>query len=68
MERSLGSVIQLLTPSDKYTDEYNEWLRTIPQIIRQLVFTVKRYYRPDWARTGASISRWIVSMGSKGMS
>jgi len=48
VERSLGSVIQLLTPSDKYTAEYNDWLRTIPQIIRQLVFTVKRYYRPDW--------------------
>ncbi|MBI4903638.1 MAG: hypothetical protein HY820_08385 [Acidobacteria bacterium] len=48
VERSLGSVIQLLTPSGKYTDEYNEWLRTIPQIIRQLVFTVKRYYRKEW--------------------
>lgn len=48
VERSLGSVIQLLTPSHEYVDEYNAWLRTIPQIIRQLVFTVKRYYRPDW--------------------
>lgn len=48
VERSLGSVIQLLTPSVDYVDEYNAWLRTIPQIIRQLVFTVKRYYRPDW--------------------
>ncbi|MDX1982597.1 MAG: hypothetical protein SFV51_20160 [Bryobacteraceae bacterium] len=48
VERSLGSVIQLLTPSADYLDEYNDWLRTIPQIIRQLVFTVKRYYRPDW--------------------
>jgi hypothetical protein len=48
VERSLGSVIQLLTPSFKYTDDYNAWLRTIPQIIRQLVFTVKRYYRPEW--------------------
>ena len=48
VERSLGSVIQLLTPSAEYVEEYNAWLRTIPQIIRQLVFTVKRYYRPDW--------------------
>ncbi|HWB83032.1 MAG TPA: hypothetical protein VG675_02750 [Bryobacteraceae bacterium] len=47
-ERSLGSVIRLLTPSSQYTDEYNEWLRKLPQTIRQLVFTVKRYYRPDW--------------------
>ncbi|MGC3999398.1 MAG: hypothetical protein QM767_18935 [Anaeromyxobacter sp.] len=38
-ERSLGSVIKLLTPSDEYTDEYNEWLEALPQTIRQLVFT-----------------------------
>ncbi len=48
MERSLGSVIKLLTPSAEYTDEYNAWLRSIPQTARQLVFTVKRYYRPEW--------------------
>ncbi len=48
VERSLGSVIKLLTPSAEYTDEYNAWLRSIPQTIRQLVFTVKRYYRPEW--------------------
>jgi len=47
-ERSLGSVIKLLTASPDYTDEYNEWLRNLPQTIRQLVFTVKRYYRPEW--------------------
>ena len=47
-ERSLGSVIRLLTPSAEYTAEYNEWLRQLPQTIRQLVFTVKRYYRPEW--------------------
>ena len=47
-ERSLGSVIQLLTPSTDYTDEHNQWLRELPQTIRQLVCTVKRYYRPAW--------------------
>ena len=41
-------MIQLLTPSAEYTDEYNAWLRQLPQTIRQLVFTVKRYYRPEW--------------------
>jgi hypothetical protein len=51
VERSLGSVIQLLTPSAEYTDDYNAWLRTIPQIIRQLVFTVKRYYRQEWGES-----------------
>ncbi|HEY2844920.1 MAG TPA: hypothetical protein VGJ09_14765, partial [Bryobacteraceae bacterium] len=41
-----------LTPSPEYLDEYNEWLRQVPQTTRQLVFAVKRYYRPEWG------SRW----------
>jgi len=47
-ERSLGSVIKLLTPSEDYTDEHNAWLRALPQTIRELVCIVKRHYRPDW--------------------
>ena len=47
-ERTLGSVIQLLTPSPEYTDEHNEWIRQLSQTTRQLVFTVKSYYRPEW--------------------
>ncbi len=47
-ERTLGSVIQLFTPSPEYHEEYNEWLRKVPQTTRQLLFTVKRYYRPEW--------------------
>ena len=47
--RSLGSVIRLLTPSEEeYTDEYNQWLETIPPHIRALVFIIKRFYRPEW--------------------
>ena len=34
--------------SPEYTDEHNEWLRRLPQTTRQLLFTVKRYYRPEW--------------------
>lgn len=47
-ERSLGSVIKLMTPSPEYTEAHNAWLATIPQTVRQLLITVKRYYRPDW--------------------
>lgn len=47
-DRSLGSVIKLLTPSTDYTDEHNAWIRGLPQTIRQLVFTIKRYYRQEW--------------------
>ncbi|MBV9866437.1 MAG: hypothetical protein JO316_13880 [Abitibacteriaceae bacterium] len=48
-ERSLGSVIKLLTPASReYTVEYNDWLRSIPQYIKELVFVVKRFYKPEW--------------------
>jgi hypothetical protein len=47
-ERSLGSVVKLLTPSDDYTDEHNAWVRALPQTLRELVFLVKRLYRPEW--------------------
>lgn len=47
--RSLGSVIKLLTPSkSRYTQEYNQWLETIPHNIKGLVYIVKRFYRPEW--------------------
>jgi hypothetical protein len=50
-ERSLGSVIKLLTPSEaEYTPEYNAWLDTIPQHIKELVFVVKRFYKTEWGR------------------
>ncbi len=48
-ERSLGSVIKLLTPSTRdYTAAYNTWLKSIPQYIKELVFVVKRFYKPEW--------------------
>lgn len=46
--RSLGSVIKLLTPSPAFKAEYNAWLDTIPQHIKELVFVLKRFYRPEW--------------------
>lgn len=47
-ERSLGSVVKLLTPSEDYTDEHNAWVRSLPQTLRELVFLVKRLHRPEW--------------------
>ncbi len=47
-ERSLGSVIKLLTPSDEYSAAHNEWLRSIPDHIYALVFAIKRLYQPEW--------------------
>ncbi len=47
-KRSLGSVIKLLTPSPLYTEVYNNWLKSLPERIKSLVFLVKRFYTPDW--------------------
>lgn len=44
-ERTLGSAVKLLTPSDQYSDEYNRFLKEIPDYIRTLAFFVKRHYR-----------------------
>lgn len=47
-ERSLGSVIKLLTPSDSHTAEFNAWLAEIPPRILALTFLIKRFYRQEW--------------------
>jgi hypothetical protein len=47
-ERSLGSMIKLLTPSSLYRDEFNQWLQTIPPRIAALAFLIKRFFRPEW--------------------
>ena len=51
-KRSLGSVIRLLTPSaETYTDEYNQWLESLPQHILALVFLIKRFYKREWRKS-----------------
>ena len=48
-KRTLGSVIKLMTSSPgEFTDEYNEWLNSIPNHIKALVLTIKRFYAPEW--------------------
>lgn len=47
-ERSLGSLIKLLTPSPSHTREYNTWLGMIPPRLLALTFMIKRLYRPAW--------------------
>jgi hypothetical protein len=48
-DRSLGSVIRLLTPSPaEFTPEYNAWLESIPSRVLAQVFVIKRFYRPEW--------------------
>ena len=48
-ERSLGSVIKLLTPDKReFKPEYNDWIGAVPQHVKELVFVVKRCYKPEW--------------------
>ena len=47
-DRSLGSVVKLLSRSPDFTDDYNNWLSTIPRSIRDLVLLLKRLYKPEW--------------------
>lgn len=47
-DRSLGSVIKLLTPREKYTDEHNAFIRAIPNEVKELVLLIKRFYKQDW--------------------
>ncbi len=48
-ERSIGSVIKLLTPSrSTYHPDYNAWLDQVPPDIKELVYAVKHAYRPEW--------------------
>ncbi len=46
-ERTLGSAVKLLTPSDQYSDEYNSWLKGLPEHVRALALFIKRLYRND---------------------
>jgi hypothetical protein len=46
-QRSLGSVIKLLTPSDEYAPEFNAWLASFPDRVFPLVFLIKRYVPAD---------------------
>lgn len=46
--RSMGSVIKLLTPlEDFYTKEYNDWLLSIPQHVKELILIIKREHNPE---------------------
>ena len=67
-ERSLGSVIKLLTASDEYTAEHNSWIETVPASVRQLLITVKRYYQQDWGgnwREHFSVDRINGKLGNE---
>lgn len=48
-ERSLGSVVKLLTPNPGiYSEGHNAFLRAIPNHVRAIVFAIKQFHQPAW--------------------
>ena len=41
-ERSLGSVIKLLTPAPAYNEDFNNWLRSLPAHIKDCLLYTSR--------------------------
>lgn len=67
-ERSLGSVIKLLTPREEYSDEYNDFLSQIPAHVKEFVFTLKRSMKPEWGNDWRSHFSVDVTNGRAGNS
>ena len=47
-ERSLGSVLKLLTPSDEFTDDHNNFIKSLTKPAIGMALLVKRLYKPNW--------------------
>ncbi len=68
-DRSIGSVIKLLTPSAAvYTAEHNAWLDRIPVHVKELVYVIKRAYRPEWGEDWRSHFSVVIINGRQGNS
>ncbi len=65
-DRSLGSVIQLLTPSPEYNEAYNEWLQTIPEHVYAIALIVKRFSGSGVAENWREHFRVDIVNGSPG--
>jgi phosphoenolpyruvate carboxykinase (diphosphate) len=67
-ERSIGSVIKLFTPRKDYSEEHNDFVRSIPAHILELVYVIKVAYEPEWGddwRSHFSVSRVNGRPGNK---
>ena len=62
VRRSLGSALRLLTPDEQFTDEYNEYVRSLPRHAIDMVLLVKRYYREDWGDWNSWSKRFTVDV------
>ncbi len=58
-----GSVIKLLTPSDEYTKEYNDWLKNIPSICMRWHLSSSDFANLNGMGIGRSISPSMLLTG-----
>ncbi len=65
-ERTLGSVIKLLTPDDIYTPEHNAFLESIPNNIFAIVFCIKSNYKPEMGDNWKSYFTVDITNGAPG--
>ena len=65
-ERTLGSVIKLLTPDDIYTDEHLSFINDIPKRICAVVFAIKQHYKPEWGKEWRSHFSVDITNGELG--
>ena len=59
-QRSTGSIIKLFTPSPDFSAEHNALIAAIPPHVLELVYVIKKAYRPEWGgdwRSHFSVSR-----------
>jgi hypothetical protein len=66
MERSLGSVVKLLTPNQEYTKEHCQFICGIPNHILSIVFAIKRFYKPEWGTDWQSHFSVDIVNGARG--
>lgn len=64
--RSVGSVIKLLTPSSDYTDEFNQWLAEIPNHVYSIALIIKRFHSPSWGDNWREKFRVDIINGERG--
>ncbi|MEI2778539.1 MAG: hypothetical protein V9G19_21740 [Tetrasphaera sp.] len=64
----MGSIIKLFTPSKDFSVEHNDFIRSIPPHVLELVYVIKDAYRPEWGadwRSHFSVSRVNGRLGNR---
>ena len=65
-ERSLGSVVKLLTSNQEYTKEHCQFISGISNHILSIVFAIKRFYKPEWGEDWQSHFSVDIVNGCRG--